>query len=162
MRFLEIILNNSDVKEAKLYNASKKASENPDTGITIQTKSAYHVIKDCARIANLYLPIYIFGRYNDPFESLKGKFTRKDIEEFLNSCTNSNLANYQLYQLILEKIKQNSKIEEPKEVVVVAEVNPDDPYGDYGYSQSEIVSTQKQNKDFSSLEIFCQAFVVSS
>ena len=56
MEFLKIILQNSNLKEAKLYGAAQKAATNPEIGITIQNKAAYHVIKDCAAITMSYLP----------------------------------------------------------------------------------------------------------
>jgi len=71
MRFVEIILENSTAKEAKLYNAARKAYQNPEIGITIQNKAAYHVIRDCAGITTKYLVHYVFGCYADPFVELK-------------------------------------------------------------------------------------------
>jgi len=160
MKFLEIILNNSTVKEAKLYTAAKKAGIKPDTGVTIQNQSAYHVIKDCAKITQLYLPLYIFGQYQNPLQALKGKFTKVEIQEFLSSA-NSDFVNHQLLCLILEKIKKDLDIDEPKQTVVVQEVSSDDPYGDYGYSPSEPVITTITNSDSSTLDLLCQAFEVS-
>lgn len=160
MKFLEIILNNSTVKEAKLYAAAKKASIKPDTGITIQTQSAYHVIKDCAKITQLYLPLYIFGQYQNPFQALRGKFTKSEIQEFLSSA-NSDFVNHQLLCLILEKIKKELDVEEPKQTVVIQEVSSDDPYGDYGYSSPEPVTQIVANSDSSALDLLCQAFEVS-
>ena len=77
MEFVNIILQNSNLKEAKLYGAAQKAATNPEIGITIQNKAAYHVIKDCATIAMCYLPHLVFGSYVNPFESLKGKFKKE-------------------------------------------------------------------------------------
>ena len=65
MKFIEIILENSKSKEAKLFSPAKKAANNPETGITIQNKSAYHV------------PHYIFANYDCPFTELSGKFKKK-------------------------------------------------------------------------------------
>ena len=39
MRFIDVIVENSPVKEAKLFSPSQKAAEKPDSGITIQTKN---------------------------------------------------------------------------------------------------------------------------
>lgn len=163
MNFLETILINSTVKEAKLYSASKKASIKPDTGVVIQNQSAYHVIKDCAKITYSYLPIYIFGQYQNPFEALKGKFTKKDIEEFVTNA-NSNFINHQLLILILNEIKKNNiSLPETQKKIEIQEPMSDDPYGDYGYSDllvetSEIQTTQ----DTSTVDLLCQAFGVSS
>ena len=159
MRFIEVLLNNSTVKEAKLYSAAKKASMKPDTGVTIQNQSAYHVIKDCATITNKYLPHYIFGQYPDPFQALKGKFTKNDIQEFLTSA-NSDFVKYQLLILILEKIDKSSDTIETKITPTVDfNLTNDDPYGEYGYVSEETllsVTTQVQNKNI--FETLCQAF----
>ena len=104
MKFLEIIIENSTEKLAKLYKPAYKASQNPENGITIQNKSAYHVIKDCAYVAHLYLPIYCFEEYINPFLQLKGKFKKSDIEEFVKS-TKTQKVNAFLLNLILQKIK---------------------------------------------------------
>jgi hypothetical protein len=101
MKFIDIIVENSKIKEAKLFVPAKKAANNPETGITIQNKSAYHVIKDCANITIKYLPHYIFANYEDPFTELFGKFKRKDIEEFI-SHTENDIVLKQLLILILE------------------------------------------------------------
>jgi hypothetical protein len=50
MKFIDIILQNSQAKEAKLYGPATKASTNPETGVTILNPAAFHVIRDCANI----------------------------------------------------------------------------------------------------------------
>lgn len=161
MKFIEVLLNNSTVKEAKLYNAAKKAAMKPDTGVIIQNPSAFHVIKDCAMITNKYLPHYIFGQYPDPFQALKGKFTKADIQEFLTSA-NSDFVKYQLLLLILEKIdkKGGSETTETKTTPVLDyNTANDDPYGDYGYASEEVlpsIAAPIQNENV--FETLCQAF----
>jgi hypothetical protein len=105
MKFIEILLENSKVKEAKLYAPAKKASNNPETGITIQNKSAYHVIKDCANITIKYLPHYVFANYEYPFTELSGKFKRKDIEEFVSSTEKDIVLNQK--SICVEPRKEN-------------------------------------------------------
>ena len=159
MKFIETILENSTVKEAKLYAPSKKASINPDTGVTILNKSAYHVIKDCATIANRYLPIFVFGQYSDPFNALSGKIKKSDISDFIKSC-NSDFVHDQLLSLILSKIGKT--IETEKEVTEIKPnyiVNENDPYGEYGSSsviEQEIKT--KSTKQTGTFEILCEAF----
>jgi hypothetical protein len=157
MKFIETILSNSTVKEAKLYPASKKASLKPDTGVTINSQSAYHVIKDCATIAHRYLPIFIFGQYQDPFQALKGKFKKQDIEEFLSSA-NSDFVHHQLLSLILERIGKKPELEEIKTKSVDNDFIPDDPYGEYGYGAEEITTVTKNQNDKSVLDLLYQAF----
>jgi hypothetical protein len=154
MRFIEIIIENSQDKIAKLYNPAIKANDNPDNGITIQNKSAYYVIRDCAYITRLYLPLMVFENYKNPFEELKGKFKRKEIEEFIN-YTKNNINASHLLTIILNKI--------PKEQEVTTEYNqkmdfdPNDPYGDYGTSSS--IETMTINKSLlSTLDLLCAIF----
>ena len=156
MNFIDQIIKNSQVKEAKLYGPSKKASENPETGITIQTPAAFHVIKDCATIANKYLPHYVFGTYANPFEVLKGKFTHNDIVEFVNNA-NSDIITFQLMTLILDKIQKSPyKITETAVTAAITS-NTADPYGEYEtYTSSAVV----QSKSTDPISILCTAFGV--
>jgi hypothetical protein len=142
MRFLDIIIDNSPVKEAKLYGPAQKAAEKPDSGVTIQNPAAYHVIQDCATIAKKYLPVYIFGLYAHPFEELKGKFNFQDIKEFVDAAF-SDVTMNQLLVLILDKVKK---------LPYVPAKNVNDPYGDYesyeGVNEKDVVS------------LLCRAFTV--
>jgi hypothetical protein len=159
MKFIDIILQNSQAKEAKLYGPSKKASEKPETGVVIQNPSAFHVIKDCATLANKYLPHYIFGLYANPFEVLKGKFTKASVEEFVQSA-NSDIVQYQLLVLIVKKAQQ--LIGEPgnssETVPININTSSSDPYGEYE-SYSQPVNTTKSTD---TVTIICTAFQVTS
>jgi len=159
MKFIDVILQNSQAKEAKLYGPSKKASEKPETGVVIQNPSAFHVIKDCATLANKYLPHYVFGLYANPFEVLKGKFIRADVEEFVQSA-NSDIVQYQLLVLILKKAQQ--LIGEPSNSAEPISVNTNtsssDPYGEYE-SYTQPVNTAKT---MDTVTIICTAFQVTS
>lgn len=161
MKFIEVILSNSTVKEAKLYPASKKASLKPDTGVTINSQAAYHVIKDCATIAHRYLPIFVFGQYQDPIQALKGKFKKSDIEEFLSSA-NSDFVHNQLLSIILDKVGKKPDMEKTETKPVVQDIMSDDPYGEYGYGIEEAPIITKTQDNTSTLDILCQAFAVSS
>jgi hypothetical protein len=157
MKFIDILLNNSTVKEAKLYTAAKKASQKPDTGVNIINQSAYHVIKDCATIAYKYLPHYVFGQYQDPFQALKGKFQRNDIQDFL-TVANSDFVYHQLLSLILDKIDKDP---EPPELKTKINdfVPTDNPYGEYGSeSYEETVFQVSNSKNMSTLDLLCEAF----
>lgn len=105
MKFIEILLQNSSLKQAKLYKAAKRASEDPSIGITINNLAASHVIKDSAQVATDYIPLLIFSSYSNPFEELKGKFAKEDILEFVKGSTNQ-LPLHQLLIIILEKVKR--------------------------------------------------------
>lgn len=157
MKFLEIIIDNSSEKYAKLYRPAYKASQNPDNGITIQNKSAYHVIKDCAYIAHLYLPIYVFEQYIDPFNQLKGKFKRSNIEEFVESAKTKKV-NEHLLNLILSKAEKNISIESKKDIAP-SNFESNDPYGEYGM---EVSHNQISNTSNSKTDILCELFNVSN
>jgi hypothetical protein len=159
MKFIEILLNNSTVKEAKLYSAAKKASQKPDTGVTINNQAAYHVIKDSATIAYKYLPHYVFGQYQDPFQALKGKYQIQDIQEFL-TVANSDFVYHQLLSLILDKVGKDPDPQEAKPVINDF-VPSDDPYGEYGSTAyEENVQPVSNTKNVPTLDLLCEAFGV--
>jgi hypothetical protein len=140
MRFLEIIIENSTDKLAKLYKPAYKASQNPENGITIQNKSAYHVIKDCAYIAHLYLPLYCFENYTNPISQLKGKFKKSEIEEFVKSVKTQKVN-----QFLLNLILQNEDKKQPIQQFS-SDVESNDPYGEYGLDVDIIQKVNDQNK----------------
>jgi hypothetical protein len=158
MRFIEILLENSKIKEAKLFAPAKKAANNPETGITIQNKSAYHVIKDCANITIKYLPHYVFANYECPFTELSGKFKRKDIEEFVSGAEKDIVLN-QLLILILEL---NGGLVEEIPKISVSDNNDleiGDPYGEYGVGfEEQSIKTETNNS--STVDVLCKLFDV--
>jgi len=160
MKFTDIIIENSSVKEAKLYAPAKKAYANPDTGITIQNKSAYHVIKDCALMTINYLPLWAFGNYKNPFDELKGKFQRKDVEEFVSS-TEKHVMSKQLLLAILDKSGEiiNNKQEVDKSYK--HEIESSDPYGEYGAASEEESSKVEINNNSSTVDALCKLFDVT-
>lgn len=143
MKFIDILLQNSQVKEAKLVGPATKASTNPETGVTIVNPSAYHVIKDCAKLTIKYLPHYVFGLYANPFEVLKGKFEYNDVVEFVRAALSDMVLN-QLLVLITEKIKKSSSS---------LTASSADPYGDYE-------SFNYTDKEQTTIALICEAFGV--
>jgi len=157
MKFIEAILKNSQIKEAKLFGPSKKASESPETGVVIQNPAAYHVIKDCATLTNKYLPHFVFGHYANPFEVLKGKFSKSDVMEFIEKA-NSDIVLYQLLLLILEKIKKTLNISTINDSVTpIVQINIDDPYGEY---ESYTTGATQELKPLDNVTLICKAFEV--
>jgi hypothetical protein len=157
MKFIDQILQNSQIKEAKLYGPSKKAAERPETGITIQTPAAFHVIKDCATLTTRYLPHFVFGHYANPFEVLKGKFTRDDIVDFVNEA-NSDIVLNQLLMLITSKINTSfPHLSQTTPIPVAINTSSTDPYGDYESYSSSTVTVDKQD----TTSILCIAFGVN-
>jgi hypothetical protein len=160
MKFINIILENSNLNQAKLYAPSHKCYNKPDTGITIQHKGAYNVIKDCAYITTKYLPHFIFGAYPNPFTTLKGKFTKPDIEEFVKKARDD----YALDQLLSIILNRCSHIVENKKEIVsnkqsLVDMDSSDPYGFYGLNDNDEVETKTENR-LSDVEILCLAFDV--
>lgn len=160
MRFLEVILENSKLKEAKIYNAAKKAAKNPETGITINNKSAYHVIQDCANITLHYLPHFVFGGYEDPFLELSGKFTRADVQQFVLESERNPFMK-QLLDIILGKASKLNTLSTGNETNVRDSFNPADPYGEYGNSYEQ-ADTIQESSPKNTTETLCALFNVKS
>lgn len=145
MRFIDVLLENSQAKEAKLVGPATKASTNPETGVTILNPAAYHVIKDCATLSIKYVPHYIFGLYANPFEVLKGKFQYSDVVEFVKAAHADMVLN-QLLILIAEKIKKSSS------TLTGSDSNPYGDYESYSYTDSS---------EMASITLICNAFGVN-
>ena len=160
MKFIEKLIENTELKESKLYAAAQKCFAKPDTGITIQHKGAYNVIKDCANVTIRYLPHYIFGAYANPFDTLKGKFTKLEIEEFVKK-SRDDYALEQLLTIIVNKFKdQPSKVEKKTELAPKSDMGMSDPYGMYGSDEFE-VEENSRNDQMGEVEMLCLAFGVS-
>ena len=161
MKFLDILFENSELKYAKLYQPAHKAYNKPDTGITVQHPGAYNVIKDCADITIKYLPHYVFGAYAFPFVTLKGKFKKPDIEEFVKKCRDDYALN-QLLIIIKEKYGTQSPsmqtIVVPNDLLKKASTDMDDPYGLYG--EEEAYEEKPTSNTLSDVDLLCQAFSV--
>jgi len=158
MRFLEVILENSELKEAKIYNAAKKAAKNPETGITINNKSAYHVIRDCANITLHYLPHFVFGGYENPFLELSGKLTRSDILQFVFEVERNPFMK-QLLNIIIGKANELNIPSVGNQNSFHDDFDSADPYGEYGNSYEQTTSPQiEPPKDI--VEYLCKLFNV--
>ena len=157
MKFIEILITNSQLKEAKLFHPSKKASENPTIGITIQNQAAYHVIKDCAKIAHRYLPLVIMEHYPNVFSSLKGKFEKQDIVDFIDAAQ-KDIAYKQLLELLLDKLRKTFPTSDNSQSIEFATSSfsqaANDPYGDYG----SFNEPAKKLEDKSPVELLWEAF----
>ena len=138
--FEEAIIKNSPEQIAKLWGPAGKAHESPDTGVEVLKKSAYFVIRDCAKMAKHYLPIHVWGLYDDPLTSLKGKFTKVDVEDFLKR-SESNPEAIALKKVILNDIKVKHQLTDPtpsQPQSISFEESGDDLYGYYeGYDDAE-------------------------
>lgn len=125
---------------------AKIAFEKPDTGVTINKKGAYYLIKDSAEVTIKYLVHLCYGSYKDPIKELKGKFTQSEIIDFVGRSKEEQSTN-QLLSVILADIgyiKQTFEVEEEsvEEVDLTIEDDEDDVYGDYE-SETTVITSSK-------------------
>lgn len=160
MRFLEVILENSKLKEAKIYNAAKRAAKNPETGITINNKSAYHVIRDCANITLHYLPHFVFGGYENPFLELSGKLTKNDIQQFVIEVDRNPFMK-QLLDIIIGKANELNIPKVGNQANFQDSFDIADPYGEYGNSYEQVETSQVQAPK-NNTEFLCNLFNVNN
>jgi hypothetical protein len=166
------ILSVSQSKQAGLLNAAKIAASKPDTGVTIVKKSAYFVIRDCAKITEKYLVHHIWGEIKNPIDRLEGAFTKAEIEDFL-SRSKRNTETQQLCSIILEDIHKKNKLENsgittpavdaPVVKFDFTEFESDKIYGDYdtGETQGDVVEIPTgilPEKEKTTYELFLEAF----
>jgi hypothetical protein len=130
--FEEVILENSQEQIAKLYGPAARAADKPDTGVEIKKKAAYYVIRDCAGMTRKYLPIHIWGLFNDPILDLKGKFTSNEVKNFLERSKTETDAML-LKKLILSDIKEKYEVVQSSSgsTAVSYEADEDDIYSYY-------------------------------
>tara|TARA_Y100000310_G_C20582804_1_gene763848 strand:+ start:754 stop:1302 length:549 start_codon:yes stop_codon:yes gene_type:complete len=144
MNFETKILEASNIKERKLLKPASMAAKNPDTGITVHNKSAYFVIRDCASITQKYLVLHTYGSLNDPLNELKGKFTEKDIIDFIARVPKEVHTKQLLYLIFTDIAKAEGNAVIGHEAVVetnvitdFSEEDVDNIYGDYDYVHSD-------------------------
>lgn len=152
MTFEEKIIKNSSIRQSKLMRPAKIAFEKPDTGVTINKKGAYYLIKDSADITIQYLVHLCYGSYSDPITDLKGKFTQSEIIDFVGRSKEERNTN-QLLSIILADlgyVDQSFEVEEvteEKELDLTISDDEDDVYGDY---ETETTSATKSTNTASS------------
>ena len=156
MNFLNVLFQNSKLKQAKLYNAAQKAFDNPAIGITINNPAAAHVIKDCAEITLRCLPLYIFAAFQNPFGELSGKFTKQDIMEFTQQVKTDPMLLLLLEHILTKAKKEFPYAFETTQTYVPQDILSDDPYSDY-YSERTVVETKQRTVEEILFECFkCQ------
>jgi len=114
---------------------AKVASENPDTGVTINKKGAYYLIKDTADVTIKYLAHLCYASYETPIASLNGAFTQSEIIDFVGRAKEESYTN-QLLSVILTNIGCTQPItqivddDKTKEFDLTFS-DDEDVYGDY-------------------------------
>lgn len=147
INFIDVLLKNSKLVQAKIYTAASKAAENPAIGVTINNPAASHVIKDCAMITMKCLPLYVFAEYKDPFKELAGKFAKQDITDFVERSKTDTVLDLLLTAILAKAQKQLPDIFKPTKVAETSlDVVADniDPYGGY-YSERVVVETKERS-----------------
>jgi len=114
---------------------AKIAFEKPDTGVTINKKGAYFLIKDSADITVKYLPLLSYGSFKNPINDLKGKFTQSEIIDFVGRAKEESYTN-QLLSVILTDIGCTQPItqvidDDESEELDLSFSDDEDVYGDY-------------------------------
>lgn len=139
MNFEIKILGTSRIKERNLLKPANIAMNKPDTGVEIKNKSAYYVIRDCATIANDYIPHKCYSSLTDPIGQLTGKFTRDDIVDFVTRATSIEHTQQLLSIIFTDIYKREAsdwvppELPETEELVIDADADHDEIYGEYGY-----------------------------
>ena len=103
LTFEEKLVKAGQIRQKHLYPPAKKASDAPDTGVTILKKSAYFVIKDCADVTQKYLPHLVYSSMGNPLSELKDVFTKSDIMKFVGRSSEQPWTK-QLLNIILTDI----------------------------------------------------------
>ena len=145
MNFEKKILETSKIPERNLLKPSSVAMVKPDTGVDIRKKAAYYVIRDCATLANEYIPHKCYSSIKNPVSTLHGKFTKADIIDFV-ARTKSHQATKQLLYVIFSdiyKVEADDWTPPPEpeitdDLVIDADATGDDIYGDYGYGDDDV------------------------
>jgi hypothetical protein len=83
MTLEEKILKNCNIRQRNLLRPAKIACNKPDTGVTINKRGAYFLIKDCADVTLKYAAHLGYSSFSSPLTQLKGKFTQAEIIDFV-------------------------------------------------------------------------------
>jgi len=155
MTFEEKIIKNSSIRQKNLVRPAKIAFEKPDTGVTINKKGAYYLIKDSADVTVKYVVHLCYGSYNNPINDLKGKFTQSEIIDFVGRSKEEQQTK-QLLNIILTDIGVVNKdftteTKEDIDLTITDEV--DDVYGDYELEDSDTTSSSSSTTTTETIDV---------
>ena len=151
MTFEEKIISNSGIRQKNLLRPAKIAFEKPDTGVTINKKGAFYLIKDSAEVTIQYLVHLCYGSYSNPIKELKGKFTQSEIIDFVGRSKEEKSTN-QLLSIILADIGVvnkdfNTSPTTTQEVDLSIDDSIEDVYGDYEIEDTTPKTTSKVKEE---------------
>jgi len=133
------VIKNSSIRQRNLLRAAKIANENPDTGVAIEKRGAFFVIKDCSDITVKYLAHLAYSSYTTPIKDLKGKLTQAEIIDFVGR-SKAHPETRQLLHIILTDIgSAQVSAATDGEVKVVEGVTTEKPVFDYSTTDEEDV-----------------------
>tara|TARA_R110000772_G_scaffold62152_3_gene139738 strand:- start:957 stop:1481 length:525 start_codon:yes stop_codon:yes gene_type:complete len=144
MTFEEKIITNSSIRQKNLMRPAKVAYENPDTGVTINKKGAYYLIKDTADITVKYLAHICYASYKTPIASLNGLFTQSEIIDFVGRSKKQKHTRQLLENILTDAgcINQVSydtpQVDVSSNEVDLSITEEEDVYGDYE-SEPEVI-----------------------
>ena len=138
MTFEEKIIKNCKVRQRNLMRPAKIAFDKPDTGVTIEKRGAYFLIKDSADITLKYLAHLAYSSYSTPINDLKGKFTEAEIIGFVGRSKKEPHTK-QLLHVILTDIGSAQYKSAVGVKVSTPVVTKDAPSHDYSFKDDEDV-----------------------
>jgi hypothetical protein len=161
------IIDNSIEPIKGLAPRAAKAMKAPDTGVKILIPGAANVIRDCATVTTLYLPMRLYGAFKDPVEILKTKITRAEVEALVTRGT-SNPESRQLSILMYadaskKLLSSKQPVNSPSPVPAPVVKPIDDIYGDYdNYTAAPEPEPQPKLdmnvNEASMIDVICEAF----
>ena len=155
MTFEEKIIKNSSIRQKNLMRPAKIAFEKPDTGVTINKKGAYYLIKDSADVTIKYVVHLCYGSYNNPINDLKGKFTQSEIIDFVGRSKEEQQTK-QLLNIILTDIGVVNKdftTETKEDIDLTISDEVDDVYGDYELEDSDTSSSSSSTTTTETIDV---------
>ena len=127
MTFEEKIIKNSSIRQKNLVRPAKIAFEKPDTGVTINKKGAYYLIKDSAEITIKYV-----GRSKEEQQT-------------------KQLLNIILTDIGVVNNNFTSETKEDLDLTINDEI--DDVYGDYELEDSDSTSSSSSTTSTETIDV---------
>tara|TARA_Y100000310_G_C20633810_1_gene790103 strand:- start:579 stop:1127 length:549 start_codon:yes stop_codon:yes gene_type:complete len=139
MTFEEKILKNCNIRERNLLRPAKIASNNPDTGVTINKRGAYFLIQDCAKVTLNYVAHLGYSSLSSPLNQLKGKFTQAEIIDFVGRSKEEPHTRQLLHIILTDIGSAQYKSATDVPVAPVEGLTVDTPTHDYTIKDDEDV-----------------------
>lgn len=139
MTFEGKILKNSSIRQRNLLRPAKIACQKPDTGVTINKRGAYFLIKDCADVTLKYAAHLAYSSYSNPIGELKGKFTQAEIVDFVGRSKEEAHTRQLLHVILTDIGSAQFKSATDVPVAPIESVTAEKPSHDYTIQDNEDV-----------------------